>query len=145
MDSRTLAHTLSNAVNLDLTLSFTDAVTFVEITRLLKPTLERVQASYQCSPPQTLPSNVHDFLMACLGLSDDTAKKAWALHDFAFVFWLRGTLVNTEGTHWGMTLQAEMEFSDGRVIKPWGRSTWDGHSGSVVVYSMRNLYTTCHK
>jgi hypothetical protein len=61
-------------------LSYLDMTTFIELVYLLKPTISRLQASYQDRPPENLSLNVHDFLMASLGLSHETAKQAWACH-----------------------------------------------------------------
>jgi hypothetical protein len=85
MDAPSFIDSLANNPDLTAAMSFADLIAYTELIRLLKPTLCRSQASYQLKPPQTLPSNIHDFLMAALGMSDSIAKLAWAtLRDLAW-------------------------------------------------------------
>src|ERR1700751_883323 len=76
---------LGNALELASATHFQDIVSFVELVHLLKPTLRRLQASYQPGPPETLPRHIHDFLMAALSLSDTLTKLYWTtLRDLAW-------------------------------------------------------------
>jgi hypothetical protein len=64
---------------------FQAIVKFIELICLLKPTLRRLQASYQPGPPDTLPRHIHDFLMAALSLSNTLTKLSWmTLHKLAW-------------------------------------------------------------
>jgi hypothetical protein len=72
------------------TFAHADVVQYIELIALLKPTpaLAYLQPSHQPSrPPPTLPANVHEFLKACFGVADETAKLAWAIFgDLAWAF-----------------------------------------------------------
>ncbi|KAJ7196352.1 hypothetical protein GGX14DRAFT_673105, partial [Mycena pura] len=59
-------------------LEFDSTVQYIELIRLLKPSVQWKEASYKLTPPEDLPLNVHEFLKASLGLADEHAKLAWA-------------------------------------------------------------------
>ncbi|KII92428.1 hypothetical protein PLICRDRAFT_134020 [Plicaturopsis crispa FD-325 SS-3] len=63
-----------------------DALTmYMDLVRLLKPTLTLIKPSYQEGPPDALPVGVHDFLRVSIGVEDETAKLMWiAFRDFAW-------------------------------------------------------------
>jgi hypothetical protein len=58
-------------------LSWDKITEFIDLVRLLKPDLCRLQASYQHGPPEHLPLNYHEFLQVSLEVTDDVAKLAW--------------------------------------------------------------------
>lgn len=73
-----LAEVLNSCPKLSAGLSFDDVVKYVDITRLLKPTISLMEASYHLDPPEYLTVATHEFLKVCLNISDETAKLAWA-------------------------------------------------------------------
>jgi hypothetical protein len=58
-------------------LSWDKITEFIDIIRILKPDLCRLQASYQHGPPEHLPLNYHEFLQVSLEVTDNVAKLAW--------------------------------------------------------------------
>ncbi|KAJ7929413.1 hypothetical protein B0H13DRAFT_2310564 [Mycena leptocephala] len=58
-------------------LDFSTTVQYIDLIRLLKPSVRWNQASYQSNAPDSLPVKVHDFLKVSLGLTDDIGKLAW--------------------------------------------------------------------
>lgn len=66
-------------------MSYDSLVTFVDLIQHLKPTIVRIQRLFHAAPPETLPANVHDFIAASLGISDEDVKRAW--HVLRHIAW----------------------------------------------------------
>lgn len=59
--------------------SYHQLITFIDLIRILKPILSRLRPAYYVDlPPESIPVNIHDFLLLCLDVSDECLEHLWA-------------------------------------------------------------------
>lgn len=67
-------------------IDYTTLVTVLDLLQSLRSTVSLQQPSYIQEPPLHLSINIHEFLKACTGLSDELIKILWAA--FRHHIWL---------------------------------------------------------
>ncbi|KDQ52939.1 hypothetical protein JAAARDRAFT_183569 [Jaapia argillacea MUCL 33604] len=82
-----LSQLLATTPELHASLTFDTVVKYVDLARLARPNIKRIQPWYKNGPPERLPHLVHEFLALSLGLDHETSKLAW--ETFRDVVWER--------------------------------------------------------
>jgi hypothetical protein len=98
MNFTDLLRTLDSMPELASAMTYDDAVTYIDLIRCLKPSISLRLSSFHEDPPDLLTLAEHDFLKACLQITDDVAKLAWAT--FSDVAWKTSPICETNNWAW---------------------------------------------